>query len=534
MIYLLFSEHPDNIRCWDSYLFTKGKSMKMRRRAWSALAVLCLLATGLLTTPNAAQASSGYDSLISVTSDLYVYTDGSAKTQKMNLKDIWWDEYKEALQKRQNIDPTYGPPGFISGFESIMESGSWAVYMETSTSGNTIHMFGTTDPNGYCNFYTEPTDSKKYLLCYLHAGYDWYEAHYLTHGSYGGNGCWQGTCTDNTLAIYSEPWIVSASTGGSAWMISESSSAYTEIYAMNFDVNYPVGYAGAIVPTEPDLQEYVAMGDSFSSGEGIEPFLAGTDIADNPGTSSLDEENRCHRSNRAYPKVLQRDVDLSYSLEFVACSGATTSNITTSGQWGEPAQINALSSSTDVVTLSVGGNDIGFQTFATACVVGSCDEDSPFYDASVAAINSLGDDLEETYEQVLSTIANDGQLYVMNYPMMVPMDMEWDDPATLICPYMMGGTNVDSSYSLHPNRWGNARAAQDVIARLNAKIEQAVYNVSVVDPRIHYVDVSTAFEGHDICSASSQFFNTNLPPATFHPKEVAHQTMATVMSEAIS
>ena len=107
--------------------------------------------------------------------------------------------------------------------------------------------------------------------------------------------------------------------------------------------------------------EYVAMGDSYSSGEGIEPFLSGTD-------KSSQGENKCHRSQAAYPLLLEGDTGLDLNLTaFVACSGAITSNITGTGQWGEPSQLDALSESTDVVTLTIGGNDIGFESVLTAC-----------------------------------------------------------------------------------------------------------------------------------------------------------------------
>lgn len=207
---------------------------------------------------------------------------------------------------------------------------------------------------------------------------------------------------------------------------------------------------------------------------------------------------------------------------FAACSGATTANITDAGQWNEPKQLDALSSSTDVVTLTIGGNDIGFVPFATACVTNVCNENSAIYASTVSAINSLGDDLEDTYEQVLGEIAEDGHLYVLNYPMMVPMDKQYGDLKNPICAYMAGSTELTAELG----DWGDARAAQDIIARLNAAIELSVYNIHTNDPRIHYVDVSMEFEGKDICTLDSLFINDDVPPATFHPKTGGQKVLA--------
>ena len=93
----------------------------------------------------------------------------------------------------------------------------------------------------------------------------------------------------------------------------------TDVATAGFGTAVPQG-PGFAEPT--NKLEYVAMGDSFSSGEGVTPFITGTD-------KNAPDENRCHRSEDAYPLLLEEDEDLNLNLTaFVACSGATTSNIT--------------------------------------------------------------------------------------------------------------------------------------------------------------------------------------------------------------
>jgi len=101
---------------------------------------------------------------------------------------------------------------------------------------------------------------------------------------------------------------------------------------------------------------YVALGDSYSSGFGLTP-LTGAPV---PG---------CAQSSSNYPHRIA--TALGMNLTDVTCSGATTAHITgpqaTLGGTA-PAQISALSADTDVVTLTIGGNDVGFATIAASCL----------------------------------------------------------------------------------------------------------------------------------------------------------------------
>ncbi len=95
--------------------------------------------------------------------------------------------------------------------------------------------------------------------------------------------------------------------------------------------------AGASVP-------YVSLGDSFTSGPFILPPALG---------APLD----CLQSARDYSHLSASALGLS--LTDVSCSGATTSNFSTAQYSDQPPQFNALSSSTQVVSVGIGGNDNG-------------------------------------------------------------------------------------------------------------------------------------------------------------------------------
>ncbi|MTB72503.1 hypothetical protein GGG17_11100 [Arsenicicoccus sp. MKL-02] len=114
-------------------------------------------------------------------------------------------------------------------------------------------------------------------------------------------------------------------------------------------------------------RDYVALGDSYSSGESVTPYLPGSDTA----------INRCHRSLRAYPQQLADSLHAT-TVDHGACSGAVTQDLYAPDHNGnrvtvdalEPAQLSRVDRRTDVVTLTIGGNDVGFGSILAACLYG--------------------------------------------------------------------------------------------------------------------------------------------------------------------
>ena len=94
---------------------------------------------------------------------------------------------------------------------------------------------------------------------------------------------------------------------------------------------------------------YVALGDSYSSGLG-----AGDYISSSGG---------CDRSTNAYPEQWA-GLNAPASFVSVACSGATTADVLSS-------QVSALSASTTLVSITIGGNDAGFSSVMETCVLSS-------------------------------------------------------------------------------------------------------------------------------------------------------------------
>lgn len=313
----------------------------------------------------------------------------------------------------------------------------------------------------------------------------------------------------------------------------------TDVSSAGFGTPVPQGPGFANYDSQK--LEYVAMGDSFSSGEGVEPFNPSTDKGP---VSIWDEtiENRCHRSIAdAYPSLLMNASSSNLDLtDFVACSGARTSNVLTSkggsGGWGEPAQVDALSASTDVVTITIGGNDVKFADFAKRCLspVNTvflnevCDEHTDIYDEVVGLIlDELPAKLVSVYDAILIKAPN-AEIYVGGYPLISPYK-SISDPFDNQC----GGL-----YDEYPNTWGDARAAYEVTNLLNDTIKDAVEytNINRERVRLHFVDMSTgAFLGHDACSDESYFNGIDIvnPEYSIHPNYDGQIAYKDMFAEAI-
>ena len=94
---------------------------------------------------------------------------------------------------------------------------------------------------------------------------------------------------------------------------------------------------------------YVALGDSYSSGLGAGDYISSS--------------GSCDRSINAYPEQWAGSHSPA-SFVFPACAGATTSDVINS-------QVSALSGSTTLVSMTIGGNDAGFSSVMETCVLSS-------------------------------------------------------------------------------------------------------------------------------------------------------------------
>jgi hypothetical protein len=169
--------------------------------------------------------------------------------------------------------------------------------------------------------------------------------------------------------------------------------------------------------------DYVNVGDSFSSGEGtFAPYLTGTNY---PGT------NMCHRSPNSYSGQYAANSTVHPAVKNVACSGADTDDLTTRpgeansmgiATEGEPAQVSGLSAYTKLVTVTLGINNLNLVGLATGCyqlfarvLIDPCFLNT-FSDSFIAGIGGrLSGPLSRAYQAIRDHAPN-AKVVVLTYP----------------------------------------------------------------------------------------------------------------------
>lgn len=283
-------------------------------------------------------------------------------------------------------------------------------------------------------------------------------------------------------------------------------------------MEYPRGVVlTANTPAQPAPIAYVALGDSYSSGDGVLPFESGSDT----------ETNQCRRSELAYANLVSKSPHTGASLvtgKFSACSGAETKHITTDSQYGELPQISHLNGNAKVVTISIGGNDIGFKDFGTACVIGDCNFSSSAYATATNKIKSLPDTLKDVYRKILGK-APEARILVLSYPQVAPVKTS-ADLMDARCPYLYWSGTDSTGLKYVP--WEDAQAARDVVTKLNAAIAMSIEEVQREDTRnqrLRYVEVNgdtSPFAGHTVCATPGDSYFNNLDQWVGHPSYALH------------
>src|SRR3954471_20254783 len=150
---------------------------------------------------------------------------------------------------------------------------------------------------------------------------------------------------------------------------------------------------GLLIPAaQAAAKQYVALGDSYAAGVGSRVFYS--------------ESGSCKRSPEAYaPKVASAK---GYTLNFEACSGAKTGDVNSK-------QLANLNSTTNLVTVSIGGNDAGFSNVIINCALYYFTCGGAINEANSFIANKLGGLLDTTYNNVRSR-ATTAHVVVLGYP----------------------------------------------------------------------------------------------------------------------
>jgi hypothetical protein len=300
------------------------------------------------------------------------------------------------------------------------------------------------------------------------------------------------------------------------WYVSNNNTRYADGTTAGFGlVRICPGFQP---PPGVSTERYVALGDSYSSGEGTYNYDPTTETS----------ADFCHRSVDAYPVLLaseQAGVKVPPTLSFAACSGAPISAFYSSFS-NEAPQLDAIckpvayvapmpgeasaghtpctDNSVSLVTVTVGGDDLGFKDVLSACVTNRSDQErclgqDPYVtfggqvpeqdtgcnfpcfsdgtDPSYFGIERIEERLRQLYTDIRGR-APHARIVVLGYPHIFPATGADD-----------GSCHLSTSDEL----WLNQKAAE-----VDAVVGFAVNASGVAE----YADAYQAVNGHEACAGS--------------------------------
>jgi lysophospholipase L1-like esterase len=246
----------------------------------------------------------------------------------------------------------------------------------------------------------------------------------------------------------------------------------------------------AAIPAQAaDKTRYIALGDSYAAGQGAGPYL-----------------DTCYRSDNSYSEL----ADEAKTIKLVTnagCSGKTTRDVV-------DTQLRKLNKSTDVVTITAGGNNLGFGNLVTYCgalgfgdtsAAEACAAATAYAEAQLSG--PLYNDLVAMIEAVQAA-APKAEIVVTGYPY-------------LFDPIPPGATDPRSLFIYQ---------ATQLADDLNGAIADAARNTGAT-----YVDVRSAFLGHGALSPDA-WINLDLTnpgnPDNFHPNVEGYEAYFSALGAA--
>jgi lysophospholipase L1-like esterase len=268
------------------------------------------------------------------------------------------------------------------------------------------------------------------------------------------------------------------------------------------------GHGQAVSPPATRVSgTYVALGDSFTAAP----------LAHEEGGSSA----ACLRSAQDYPALAAAALRPS-SFVNVSCFGASTVDMFQAQRAGTPPQLNALSAADALVTVQVGGDDLGVSRIGTTCAALSLT--NPFGNPCQKHYTAGGTDqlaraVAQTGPKVASVLtairqhAPHARVLLVGYPDILPVSGNGCWPELAVArgdvPYLRGIEN-----------------------QLNAMLAATAAAHGVT-----FVDTYAASVGHDACQRPGTKWVEGLIPTSLavplHPNALGEQAMARAIEQAL-
>jgi len=328
--------------------------------------------------------------------------------------------------------------------------------------------------------------------------------------------------------------LIGLAVAGSAWRRNSNPPSGPELFALP----EIVGITGS----------YVALGDSYSAGEGLRPFDAFT------SSDIVHGGDGCHRSSMAYPQQLRFSAP-SPAQRFVACSGAVTFDIRheLKKRRGESQVTVAPQVDGDVhpevglVTISIGGNDVVFSKVVVHCFLhtkclnkqfGSPPDDPKrnLYFPDDQHLASWARDALQIVQQKVTNLYPDlrqhypnARIVVVGYPYLFP-----DRGAPVL------GFSAISDCQSILRRF--SRSERVAVRALQDRLNDVLYQAALAAD-VEFVSPADGWNGHEPCGSSGQQYTNSIKPfiqfesatdfvdgGTFHPNIAGQRELARLVT----
>jgi len=227
--------------------------------------------------------------------------------------------------------------------------------------------------------------------------------------------------------------------------------------------------------------KYVALGDSYSSGTGTRTFY----------------ESKCQRSVTAYPYLLH-NAHPEWTFVNATCSGAKTGDVINT-------QVSSVTSDTNWVTYTIGGNDAGFSSVITECALPSWASNcNGAIDTAQAYIQNTLPGRLDLVNNAIKSKAPSAKVIALDYPR------------------LFNGTDCNALTFFSGSE----------MTRLNQTADMLKTQVSAAATRAGanfvFRDVIPSFVGHAVCDggggSSTEWINglSNPVGESYHPKVTGH------------
>ncbi|MFG2121645.1 SGNH/GDSL hydrolase family protein [Streptomyces sp. NPDC048710] len=293
----------------------------------------------------------------------------------------------------------------------------------------------------------------------------------------------------------------------------------------------PVQLAGA-QPAAAASYDWVALGDSYTAGV----IPAAGDVFEIP-------RDGCERTDQSYPQVIDRDLGGLIELTNVSCGAATIEDVTFRAQqpigrhlppFSEdpdypfppvPPQSEAVKPGTDVITVGVGGNTLGFADILLKCLElggGSGGVGTPCKDDLAASIPGKLTKVSRDYDQMLAVLhdrAPHAKILAVGYPTVIPKDTSkcrYNDPHQFLS---IPQGDLD---------W----LRQDALEPLNKAIEKSTGTQDAAS----FVNLYDSTQNHSVCDSGKWvegILDHDYQPALVHPNARGHHNAADHVTSAI-